>query len=236
MVNGKIILIVRICGIYKLTNLINNKIYVGKSTNVFHRKFQHAYSARVSRNHNLHLKRAIIKHGRNNFIFSIIEFCPKEILDERETFWIKRLKTTNSNFGYNKTFGGKEGYPIEEVKAKIANTLRGRKRPQEVKDNLRKALKTFYDAGGAPWNKNKKLSEEQKQSFKKCSVGVPREENRTPVCLYSSDGLLLIKCFESQKQACKQLNIPRSSMWFYLSGNRKYKNGILKYKKENEKE
>lgn len=88
------------CGIYKITNLINNKVYIGKSVNILKRWSQHKNATDSSP---LHL--AIQKYGIDNFKLDILELCKPEELNEKEIYWIKQY---NSCFGegYNATQGG----------------------------------------------------------------------------------------------------------------------------------
>ena len=60
--------------------------------------------------HNSHLQSSIIKYGRENFTFEILEFSNKENLNNQEKYWIDFYKSYNPKFGYNKTFGGEINY------------------------------------------------------------------------------------------------------------------------------
>ena len=70
-------------GIYKITNLLNNKIYIGQSLNIERRFKEHCYKGKESR---IPLDLAIQKYGKDNFTFEIIENCLKEELNEKETY------------------------------------------------------------------------------------------------------------------------------------------------------
>ena len=88
-------------GIYKITNRINNKCYIGQSINIERRWKEHI-------NDDIKLDRAIgkafKKYGISNFTFEIIEQCSEEKLDEREIFWIQYYNSYAN--GYNMTLGG----------------------------------------------------------------------------------------------------------------------------------
>lgn len=93
-------------GIYKITNLINNKVYIGKTNNSERRWKDHQRLAFLvdNKEYNKILYQAIRKYGLNNFKFEIIE----EILDynissEREQYWINYYDSYNK--GYNETLG-----------------------------------------------------------------------------------------------------------------------------------
>lgn len=82
-------------GIYKITNLINNKIYIGQSIHIERRWTEHCRPSASSL-----ISNAIKKYGSNNFSFEIIEICNKEILNEREAYWIQFYNSLKPN-GYN---------------------------------------------------------------------------------------------------------------------------------------
>ena len=97
--------------IYKTTNLINGKIYIGKDKINKDRYFG---SGTI-------LKNAIKKYKKKNFKKEILEHCDNEDhLNEREKYWIKKLKSQDRNIGYNIDGGGHGGdvymYLTEEQK------------------------------------------------------------------------------------------------------------------------
>ena len=86
--------------IYKTTNLVNDKIYIGQDKN---NNPNYLGSGKK-------LKRAIKKYGKNNFLKEVIEICDsEELLNEREIFWISYYKSTDRKTGYNISDGSKEG-------------------------------------------------------------------------------------------------------------------------------
>jgi len=93
--------------IYKITNKLNNKIYIGKSKEPFRRLAYHFFVAE-SKNQQLYaLHYAIKKYGQENFYCEIIEKCQDEIICfEREKYWILYYKSNNRKIGYNLTEGG----------------------------------------------------------------------------------------------------------------------------------
>lgn len=104
-------------GIYLITNKINGKQYVGQSGNINRRFLEHSYKGKESR---IPLDVAIKKYGKDNFKFEILEECPLEELNDRESFWIKKLKT--DKFGYNCNQGGEQAKVGENNgRAKLTN-------------------------------------------------------------------------------------------------------------------
>lgn len=107
------------CGIYKIENLLNSKIYIGQSIDIFFRWKTHCY------NHNsnkvLAIDKAIQKYGKENFCFQIIELCPQEQLNTQEIYYIEKFNTYFGN-GYNCTQGGQDcGY--NSLKKKVIQTI-----------------------------------------------------------------------------------------------------------------
>lgn len=96
-------------GIYKITNLINGKIYVGQSIDIIERWKQHGYKAFNSneRAYNSAIHLAFRKYGIENFQLEILEECPANELDEKEKYWIEKLNTLTPK-GYNILQGGQQ--------------------------------------------------------------------------------------------------------------------------------
>lgn len=93
-------------GIYKITNKVNGKSYIGQSVNIEKRLVNHKATASKIKDHcyDYPLYRAFRKYGFENFEFEILEECSNEQLDEKERFWISYFNTLKD--GYNQTFGG----------------------------------------------------------------------------------------------------------------------------------
>lgn len=90
--------------IYKITNTINNKVYIGQTT----RTFNIRYHNNIKKYANIYLKRSIEKYGINNFLIEE-EFdvaYSKEELNEKEKKYIEVFKSNDYNYGYNLKSGG----------------------------------------------------------------------------------------------------------------------------------
>ena len=89
------------CGIYQIRNIINNKMYIGQSINIRRRWWEHKTRVyETDEKYNLPIYNAMRKYGIDNFEFTIIEECSKELLNEREAYYIKERNTLVPN-GYN---------------------------------------------------------------------------------------------------------------------------------------
>ena len=104
--------------IYSITNLINNKRYIGKTTTTIEERYkEHCSDAQKDRCEKRPLYSAIHKYGIENFIIEEIEYIEdNSLLAEREIFWINELQTYG-HYGYNATMGGegKQLYDHNEI-------------------------------------------------------------------------------------------------------------------------
>lgn len=92
--------------IYKITNTLNDKVYIGQTVKTVEKRFiQHKNNSNKSYFSQIVLYKAFNKYGIENFKCETIEEVPNELLDEREKYWIEYY---NSYFeGYNSTLGGR---------------------------------------------------------------------------------------------------------------------------------
>ena len=127
----------KICGIYKITNKINDKIYIGLSVDIEDRWYEHRRDLNAQKHKNRHLQRAWNKYGEDNFIFEIIIECSEEELRDKEKFYINYYDSYHN--GYNMTLGG-DGtigrFHSLETRKKISESNKGRKCPNA--EQLRK--------------------------------------------------------------------------------------------------
>lgn len=101
--------IILACGIYKITNKITNKSYIGQSINIesrWSKEKSRAFQPNCEE-YNKTLFKSFRKHGLENFTFEIIEECPMDQLDEKEQYYISLYDTYFQ--GYNETTGGQAG-------------------------------------------------------------------------------------------------------------------------------
>lgn len=137
--------------IYKTTNIINGKFYIGQD---YHNNPKYLGSGNL-------LKAAIKKYGKENFVKEIIEVCSsKEELNEREIYWIKETKA--QEYGYNIADGGfgASGYIIDDSVIEKRRQTRA-KNPEKYKlsEERKKQIGDFH--------RGKKISEEQKKKLSK---------------------------------------------------------------------
>lgn len=92
--------------IYKITNTLNNKIYIGQTIKSVQKRFtQHKNNSNKEYFSQIVLYKAFNKYGIENFICEEIEEVPNKDLDEREKYWIEYYDSYFN--GYNSTLGGR---------------------------------------------------------------------------------------------------------------------------------
>lgn len=119
-----------ICGIYKIENLVNGKIYIGQSKHIKQRWSEHKKELKTNRHTNKYLQRAWNKYGENNFAHIVLEECDEDLLDEREKYYIELYNSFNSDVGYNLTDGGGRNKNVSaDTREKLRNCMLGVNHP-----------------------------------------------------------------------------------------------------------
>ncbi|UGO50761.1 homing endonuclease [Bacillus phage vB_BanS_Sophrita] len=132
-----------ISGIYRITNKINGKSYIGSSVNIGIRFNKHLSMLRNNKHVSKHLQHAFNKYGECNFYISVIEEVNEQNLLEREDYYIDLYDACNRRFGYNSTSATRrEGYShSEETKRKISEAQIGRVFTEETRKRISDALR-----------------------------------------------------------------------------------------------
>ena len=92
--------------IYKITNTLNDKVYIGQTIKTVQKRFtQHKNNSNKEYFSQIVLYKAFNKYGIENFICEEIEEVPNDKLDEREKYWIEYYDSYFN--GYNSTLGGR---------------------------------------------------------------------------------------------------------------------------------
>lgn len=124
-------------GIYKIYNLINKKFYIGSSINVKKRWREHKRDLNKNKHHSKHLQRAWNKYGKDNFRFELLEIVDdKDILLEREQYYLDITKSYKKSIGYNMspTAGSVSGY--KRSKEAIEKTAKANTKHNTIEEKL----------------------------------------------------------------------------------------------------
>jgi group I intron endonuclease len=169
--------------VYCVTNIINNKIYIGKTiTSLQKRKYQHISRA-FKRQSNVAFHSALRKYGIDNFKWEIID-SSDDIweIGEKETFWIKEknsLANRNGGWGYNETSGGNINYIFSENSRKKMSLSKKGKIP--FTNEHYKQLSIKFSGKGNPFY-GKKHSKETKNHISQIQIGkILSEEHKSNI-------------------------------------------------------
>lgn len=115
--------------IYKIENLITNKVYVGSSVlGIKKRRRCHIFHLCNNTHHSKRLQNSWNKYGKENFKFEVVEDCDKSNILEREQYWINYYDSYNKGYNATPIAGNCEGRQVKEsTRLKISKTLHGRK-------------------------------------------------------------------------------------------------------------
>lgn len=131
--------------VYLITNLINNKKYIGITNNLKRRWFNHCHP---SKGREQVISNAIQKYGPNNFKFEVLEEnVPLDKIDEKEIYYIQKYDSlTINNHGYNVATGGRYNInPTPMIGVKNGRALLTEEEVQYIKNNRNKPLYVLYD-------------------------------------------------------------------------------------------
>lgn len=172
--------------IYKVTNKINKKIYIGQTIqSLKDRWYRHCAKKSLSEAEmNMHIKRAILKHGKENFIIETLEECDSKLLNEREKFYIDYFDSYYN--GYNSTKGGQRGMKPLQTSEKIQKevielyksglSLRAIGRKYNIDKTTVKGILKTYNVSLRTSRTYKLSQEDRGEIITKINVGISRKE------------------------------------------------------------
>ena len=217
-------------GIYLLTHLESNKLYVGSSENLY-RRFKHYYSkSNLTRNANSRIYNALIHHGHSAFSLTIIEYLDvrdltkseaKDIIIGREQFYIDLL---NPEYNILRTAGSLSGF-------KHSNITIAKFKKSKLKEN-NPMFGKFH-------------TEETKLKMSTIKIGELRSEdtklkigltNSRKVFIFKHDPILntkvLIKIFNNYTEASQYFDCSIRTLSRYIDKNILYKKEFYIYTKD----
>lgn len=128
--------------IYKITNIQNNKVYIGQTIRPVKDRFHRHINDAMNNILDTHFARAIRKYGKENFVIEIIDTAQtQDELNQKEQYWIQYYDSVNQ--GYNETdaiskcggntYKNKTAEEMEAIKEKIRQSKLGKKNPMAQK-------------------------------------------------------------------------------------------------------
>lgn len=153
--------------LYKITNKVNHKIYIGQTNNPKRRWEQYKYRSQYPKKYNQYIYYAMHKDGIDNFIMEMVAFSEIKLqVNVAEIYLIKYFNSRDKNIGYNINVGGEGGsegrFISEQTRQKLSKAGADRTHTKETK------MKIATSHTGI---KSGPLSEEHKQKLSKIKTG-----------------------------------------------------------------
>jgi group I intron endonuclease len=198
--------------VYQIKNKVNNKVYIGSTSNVNKRWDTHLRRLDNNKHHSHYLQNAWNKYGKNCFIFEILETLQskKEMLD-CEQKWLDKTLCFDKENGYNtcKVAGSPLGHKhTEEAKQKISARMKGKNHPFYGKtlSEAHKIRISNSNIGKIAWNKDVPASDEERLRLKQIrseQTIIHSEQTKNKI----RDKLMGHKVLEETKQKLRKVNL-----------------------------
>lgn len=177
-------------GIYTITNIKNNKMYVGASNDINERLRIHAWELNNNRHGNRHLQAAWNLYKEKSFLCEILEECEEDMLAAIEHYWVNILQVRQDIYGYNirPTHPDNKAKLSEESKNLMSQKLKGRTITKEWQDKINETKRIKKENGIIT-----DYSERSKKTAKVKSIAVKQ---------FDKDGNI-IKYWKSMSEAAR---------------------------------
>jgi hypothetical protein len=171
----------KITGIYQIQSKKTRRIYIGSAVNIVRRWSQHLSNLKLQKHHSTILQNHFNKHGKDDFIFSVLLSCDKEELIKHEQFFIDALnpyfnirKIAESCLGIKASMIARQHMreahlgkrPSEETRKKRSVSMLGKNKGSKLTDEQYKRLVESHKGKHFSEETRKKMSESQKGIIK----------------------------------------------------------------------
>jgi len=157
--------------IYKATNTLNGKVYIGQTTQPLNERKRHHKYMSLKGDRRTPFQIALLDEGFDNFTWKQRDtFNNAEELTAKEKHWVAFYKANDPQYGYNITGGGIAAKHTEETKRKISRIVKGRKVSEETRRKISEGNKGKHNGENNPFfgkkhteESRRKMSEAQKR-------------------------------------------------------------------------
>lgn len=183
-----------VCGIYCIRNIINQKVYIGKSVNIRQRIWNHIsnLNSKQIKSENQHFINAWWKYGRENFEYFVLEIIDinqeniENIFKDKELFWMDYYNSYNRDKGYNLRRDSSTKMIVHN-ETRIKYSQAQFKRYEDPEQRIKTGLAT-----SKYWKNNP-------EAVKIMANKVSDSVTKYLIQQYSKDGLILIKTWNKVK-------------------------------------
>lgn len=153
--------------VYKITNKVNGKCYIGQTVQDFDKRLAQHFSKKDTV-----IQKAIRKYGKDSFEYVIIDRANNmEQLNSKEEFWINFYKSLTTQNGYNIKKGGKNARLTEEEKLNVSKKTKEALSRPEIRQKLGRTWTKEEKERKSNQMKGRKLSKEHRESISKALKG-----------------------------------------------------------------
>lgn len=137
----------KISCVYKITNTLNGKVYIGQTVDYRKRKVGHFSYLRRNAHRNRYLQKSFNKYGESSFKMEIIKECAVDELDKLEIYYMRKYNSIDKTLGYNMVIGGNTNKSFPDyIRKKMSRSQKGRIISEEHRKRIGK------------WHKGKTIS------------------------------------------------------------------------------
>ena len=210
--------------IYKITNDVNDKIYIGQTTKTLEDRILTHRNSYVC-NCDTYLYNAMHKYGWEKFHFEVIDESPttQEELDQLEAYYIEKYDSIKN--GYNMIGGGSGANPMffERSRIKHDNIMRS----DEVRSKISVSMKESYEKRGGPTEEHRKhLSEQKKALYASPKGDLVRAKFRESYVFTPEHQAAMIKgrqkgvyCIDRSGNIIREFNtVKEAAQWWLVNG------------------
>jgi group I intron endonuclease len=149
--------------IYKITNTVNSKVYIGQTTRSIEARFkEHLRNCNTVSKKSMHLYAAMNTYGKENFSIELLgEAASQDELNEKEIYWINYYDSLNN--GYNMKQGGQDENPMNSSIVREKHDIK--MRSEEVRTKISKSMTEYRNKHGFSASHRQKLSEAAKNQL-----------------------------------------------------------------------
>jgi len=218
-------------GIYKITNIVNNKVYIGSSSRLHQRFIKHKNDLDGGRHTNKHLQSSYDKYGRDSFVFEIIEICNKDIFLEREQFYCDLYKSNCKAKGYNKRLivESNRGFSFK-MPPSAKEELRRQGIERGRTDEFKKFMSNLHKGKEVSSETRKKMSESHKGNKMSNEAKLKLSEHKSQPIVNMENG----EVYQNTKECSEKLGISKSTIFNWLSGKYRAKVKLKRVKNKSE--
>lgn len=214
-------------GVYKITNKVNGKFYIGSATNFYHRFYTHLWGLNNNKHYNKYLQKSWNKYGESSFKFEALATCPQEYLLKLEQWFIDNLKPS---YNLSKIAGSMKGHvKSEEAKLKQRLKILGTK---QTKEHIQKRFENRVFIITDEIRKNMSLAHKGKKRSKQ-SIEKQILKRSKKIDQYTANGKF-IKTWISAAEIKKVYNI--TNLNFKIKRGKHLMKGYLWYYHKDQKE